>query len=154
MRKTVGLTLVELMITIAIIGIMFAVGSSLLGGYVQQKEAARVADELTQSLKFARDSAQTFSSPVSVDTIGSGWNTGWVITKDVDNSILKMIGDVSSPISPSLSITGPAGLTFNPRGQVGANFTISIKRSGCNLASDIILINVVGQIQVLEDQGC
>ena len=95
---TRGFTLVEMMVTVAIAGIMLALAAPAMQQFVTQKAVSSSSDELVSALRFARSEALKRSSPVSVCGGNGGttattaactsndWTKGWIIFADRDGN--------------------------------------------------------------------
>jgi type IV fimbrial biogenesis protein FimT len=136
-----GLTLIELMVTIAVAAILAAMAApsftSLLGSY----RADAAAQELKASLDLARSEAIKIARTATACPSANGtscsanstnWASGWLIWSDADGTnvmsaseIIQVMGAVNS----SLTFTGTASsVTFQSLGQISGtapNFTIS-----------------------------
>lgn len=99
-RKAAGFTLIELMVTVLIVGIISVFAIPGLSQFVRANRAASTAVDLSQSLWTARDAAIRSATPTVVcistdgescaasplDSDGSAaWRRGWVSFVDIDN---------------------------------------------------------------------
>ena len=137
-RGCLGLTLIELMVTIAVAAILAAMAApaftSLLGSY--WGDAA--AQELKVSLDLARSEAIKIARTATACPSANGtscsanWASGWQTWSDADGTnamsaseIIQVIGALNS----SLTFTGTASsVTFQSLGQISGtapSFTIS-----------------------------
>lgn len=91
MKKETGFTLVELMITLAIVGILLMVGLPSLKTTMQGNQLVAATNELLSALHVARSEAIKLNSRVSIcatagdgttDCAGSDWSKGWVVFVD------------------------------------------------------------------------
>lgn len=95
---TRGFTLVEMMVTIAIVAIMLALAAPAMQQFVAQKAVSSASDELVSALRFARSEALKRSAPVSICGNSGGtdagsakcsttndWTKGWIIFADRDS---------------------------------------------------------------------
>lgn len=86
-----GLTLVELMVTIAVVAILAAVGIPMFQRVVHTNNAATGVNDLVTALQMARASAvnqgvRTVVCPRDSSTLtcGSDWDNGWLVFADTD----------------------------------------------------------------------
>lgn len=90
MKKHTGFTLIELMITVAIVGILLLVGLPSLKSTMQGNQLVAATNELLSALHVARSEAIKLNSRVSIcptsggGTLcaGSDWSKGWVVFVD------------------------------------------------------------------------
>lgn len=96
-----GFTLVELMVTLAIVVILATLGVPAMGQFLVTQRAKADADSLASALRLARTEAVKRSGPVSicplpanfnpaspacVSTSTTDWSHGWMVFVDYDNS--------------------------------------------------------------------
>jgi type IV fimbrial biogenesis protein FimT len=123
MNRQHAFTLVELMVTLAVLGIslMIAVPSYL--SFSRSNRSVSETNALVGALNFARSEATTLRSSVSICTssdgltctAGIGWKSGWIVFVDNDppaqvdagDSILRVYG----PLSPANNISASAAMT-------------------------------------------
>ncbi|TVS13247.1 MAG: prepilin-type N-terminal cleavage/methylation domain-containing protein [Wenzhouxiangella sp.] len=135
-----GLTIVELMITLAVAAILASVGVPAMGGFIAESRITTKSNVLMAHVQFARNAAITMRSNVvacpSADQQGcSGdnrWDQGWIVFIDRENQ-----GAPSSPedvlrvIAPEtrllLHSAGRTRVRFQPGGGAfGTNLTIRV----------------------------
>ena len=93
--RTRGFTLVELMVTLAILVILLAIGVPAMQGFLASRQVAGKADALTSAIRFARSEALKRSQSVTIcqtttadsvtptcDTGAGDWNSGWLVFVD------------------------------------------------------------------------
>ncbi|MBB3813758.1 type IV fimbrial biogenesis protein FimT [Xanthomonas arboricola] len=152
-----GYTAVQLLIVMAIIGIMAAIGLPSFRALIDWQRAQARVHLLTAHLAMARSMAITHRLPVSICPSsdgtscrsGSDWSQGWILFKDPLRS--GQPADVGSVLqvqqyaaSDNIRITGTIGrslVRFLPNGRnSGTNITISLCRRVHRLA-DVIVNN-------------
>ncbi len=92
MKKTSGFTLLELMITMAIVGLVFAIGIPSMNTFIQNDRLVTQINTLIGHLSYARSEAVKRSQQVGVCvsnnttscTGGNNWENGWIIYVDLD----------------------------------------------------------------------
>ena len=174
---TRGFTLVEMMVTVAIVAIMLALAAPAMQQFVTQKAVSTSADELVSALRFARSEALKRSSPVSIcaskDAAGSGCATsndltnGWIIFADRDgNGAYDSGTDELLRVRQNLSkqVAGPAATASSPYIEFVATgmalnaqaFTFTpLNASGANVASftRVVCVNSQGRTNVVSGSG-
>lgn len=101
-HKLNGFTLVELMVTVAIVAILMAVGAPQLRGFLQKQQVAADVESLTSAIHMARSEALKRSGRVSICALNAddfavstkavcagnaetNWSNGWLIYIDYSN---------------------------------------------------------------------
>ncbi len=96
MKKHNGFTLIELMITLAIVGILLLVGLPSLKSTMQGNQLVAATNELLSALHVARSEAIKLNARVSIcatagdgttDCSGTDWSQGWVVFVDADGGL-------------------------------------------------------------------
>jgi Tfp pilus assembly protein FimT len=157
------------MVTLVVLGIILSVGVPASTDYIRTKASERVAMELEQDLKFARDTAARLVTDVEVrpfdtntsDTTPGDWNTGWRVIQINNGQVLRAKGSAVEPVSGSATVSSSEFNASNPvrfdaQGRLvnatgGANTgSFRIQTKGCTGAQKTIEINFVGQVVVTE----
>ena len=92
MKKNSGFTLLELMVTMAVVGIVFAIGIPSMNTFIQNDRLVTQINTLVGHLSYARSEAVKRSQQVAVCvssnttscTGGNNWENGWIIYVDID----------------------------------------------------------------------
>lgn len=94
-----GMTLVELMVTLALVAILMAVGAPAMQQFLAQRAVVAQADSLVSSLRFTRSEALKSGRPVTMcmsantndaaptcvaNAPAEGWASGWLVFVDDD----------------------------------------------------------------------
>jgi len=90
MKKHSGFTLIELMITLAIVAILLTVGVPSLKTFMQQNQLVAASNELISALHVARSEAIKLNTKVSICSSTNGtscstsssWQNGWIVFID------------------------------------------------------------------------
>lgn len=146
-KKHSGFTLIELVITMAIIGILITVGVPNLKSFLQGNRLIAATNELVSALHIARSEAIKLNSRVSICpstdgstcTGGNNWADGWVVFVDADSNLLGTaaacvaintdcllrvhsgFGDDQLTVTGLDNIVNISSLTFSSRGLPIAN---------------------------------
>jgi type IV fimbrial biogenesis protein FimT len=96
MKKYSGFTLAELMITLAIVGILLMVGVPSLKTFMQGNRLIAASNELISALHVARSEAVKLNSRVSICESSNGkscsnsgsWKNGWIVFVDANGDLV------------------------------------------------------------------
>jgi type IV fimbrial biogenesis protein FimT len=127
-----GVTLVELMVTLAVVAIVAAAATPGIRDFISNNQLTTGTNEFIASLSFARSEAVRRADRVSIVAVDAAvtddeWGQGWNIVA-MDGTIIRQFGALSG----SVRLDGPNGLgtiTFDERGLLiagGAGITIDI----------------------------
>lgn len=81
-----GLTLVELMVGLAIMGILIAGGYATIRNYMPNEDVRLMAHQIQSSLLMARSEAVKRSADVYMIPSSTGYKDGWIISNNGDRS--------------------------------------------------------------------
>lgn len=121
-----GFTLLELMVTIALLVILVSVAAPNFQTFMARNQLTAAANELMMSLQFARSEAirQRRDTTICPSSNGTScladkndWTMGWIILQELDPSNQELLY-VAQPLAPSLQADGPSSLTYVPAGNV------------------------------------
>lgn len=80
-----GVTLVELLVAIALLGLIAALGIPNLSGMLERQRALLLADRFAATLATARAIALAERRAVMIAPRGQGWRDGWQLCVDHDD---------------------------------------------------------------------
>jgi len=131
-----GFTLIELMVTLVILGILVATGVPGMQTLLGNMSVNSSANRLLNTMAFARGEALSRSTVVMVcrssdsATCSGTWNDGWIVIDTLANTVLRVEDNSGS----NTTVTGaPANISFNSRGENtgnAASFTVGSTRPG------------------------
>ena len=95
MKKYSGFTLIELMITLFIVGILLGIGVPSLKSFMQSNQLIAATNELISALHVARSEAIKSNSRVTICSSNNGttcsgsndWTDGWVVFVDANGDL-------------------------------------------------------------------
>lgn len=140
-------TLVELMIVIAIIGIMMAVATPSFRTYNVNSMADSAHKALLHDIRFGRNTARDTGKSIEIFPRNGNWNNGWIVN-EIGGAPLRLHGPVEKAVITSGNYTDQDGskLTFNERGRASPVGRLEIRTTGCTGDRNRnIDINVMGQ---------
>lgn len=154
-HKEVGLTLVELIVTMAVLAIALSIAAPSFSALLRSNREATVYHLLTTSLAFARVSAIKNNAPVTVCPSSDGercredavWSDGWIIYRDPGrdrqpanvNAVIRRSEGVANGLHLRSS-TGRPRVRFLPNGWAyGSNLSIHL----CGKSDDVHLGSVI-----------
>ena len=163
--KTNGFTLVELLFTVAILGIVLALGIPSLTDFIDRSRATTEHRNLVKVVNLARSEAINRGLDVNVSALsGSDWETGFRIWVDADGDTTYDAGEelrefAAFRSNADLSVTSNAGtFTFTSEGFLNATpgdvfvFEYRTSPAHCSLDRNIRLRHT-GHISV-EERAC
>ncbi len=121
-RVTAGFSLIELMIAIAVLGAMLAMGVPAFFNWLQNSQTRTAAEALRNGLQIARAEAVRLNRNVRfqlTDSSETGWRVNPLDDPDRDPPIgARVHGDGSPNVALRVTPAGATDVTFNSFGQV------------------------------------
>jgi type IV fimbrial biogenesis protein FimT len=123
-RRTSGFSLIELMIAIAILAILLAIGLPSFQGSLRNNRVTSTTNELMASISLARSEAlrnpggAVLCTTTNGTTCGGTWNDGWMVWVDVNadgnpggpnDRVLRHVQGKNQMV---VSATSPGGASF------------------------------------------
>lgn len=124
-----GFTLIEMMVTVAILAILIAAVTPSFRGLLRDNQAATQANALVTSLMLARSEAIKRNAPVvmcrsddGASCAGSDWAEGWILWADTDGDTTIDSGEivqVQEALAGNFTLTATgSSFTYRPDGSV------------------------------------
>lgn len=104
-RFVKGFTAIELMVTVAVLGVLAAIAAPSFKPLIERWQVRQVSEELQSTLYFARSEALKRGGGITIlrnastddciisDTDTDAWNCGWIVFVDKNNNGLKDSGE-------------------------------------------------------------
>jgi type IV fimbrial biogenesis protein FimT len=144
-RAARGFTLPELLVVVAIAGILLAAGLPSMAEFVHAQRVKTASFDLYSSLVFARSEAITRNSTVKMEPISGYWTNGWTI-KDSSGNLLRELGAVPN-VNITLVPTSATHIEFRGSGRLNAATKpqFELSSSGSTPQSRCITIDLSGR---------
>lgn len=166
MRKESGITLLELLITLAVASLLLSAGVPGFRNVILDNRLASEANEFVTAVNLARSAAvryqrnatvcasTNFDAAVPTCAAGTDWSNGWIVWVDKDRDSATDANEiviVNGPLSGSTTFTSTAasGFTYDALGfgvTAGDALTMCDNRSG--ETGRVISVNNVGRTSV------
>jgi type IV fimbrial biogenesis protein FimT len=163
--ESLGFTLVELMVTIAIAAILMGVAIPSFTSVITRSRLTANTNEFITSLNLARSEAIKRGQHVVVKKTGSNWENGWQVFVDIDRStaakenVLDVLTDIELRVYPAL----PSNVTlrgnnnflnfirYQPNGTSNQPGSFSMCNGGTLMGAKLIIVNAVGRVRMATD---
>lgn len=169
MRRQRGLTLVELMVTLAVGIILLAVALPMYRSITANNRVAGQTNALVSALQLARSEAVTRLAPVTVcarsnDTTcgtSANWSNGWLVFVDADDDGVLDAGEervkIFAPLrgNPTLQAgKSRAAIRYQSGGDVVQDEDFELKQAhSTGNSTRCIRVNITGQVRT-ERNAC
>lgn len=175
-RAQPGFTLLELMVVLAIAGVLFAVGIPAMGNFIRNSRITGAANDVMAALHFARSEAIKRRFPVTLCTstdlatcANSAFLTGWVAFVDTNQSgqvdageLVLLQHEAMNPQITARSSVAPFRVTYLMNGFAlnanAARLVLCDQRGNVATGGELssargILISVTGRAGVTRDKN-
>jgi type IV fimbrial biogenesis protein FimT len=142
-KNSQGMTLLELLITLAIIIIISSIAVPSYRTFIDNERFAIASNELYNAYRFARNEAIKTSRSMTLEPKDGDWANGWQVTNNSSDVLL-----VSKKPHLSIIVSGAAvtvegmgalsdgGVTFSITGSDGRNNCLAVLSSGQSRLKD------------------
>jgi type IV fimbrial biogenesis protein FimT len=175
-RAQPGFTLLELMVVLAIAGVLFAIGVPAMGNFIRNSRITSAANDVMAGLHFARSEAIKRRFPVTLCTstdlatcANSPFLTGWIAFVDLNQSgqidageTLLLQHEAMNPLVTARSSLGAYRVTYLLNGFAldtnGARLVLCDERGNVATGGELssargILVSVTGRAGVTRDKN-
>lgn len=135
-RRLLGFTLIELVVVMAVLGLLASLSAPAMQRLVTAQRLRAAGYDLVADLTLARSEALKRGAQVRLSPSASGWLGGWTVQTVSDANVLSQRNALGSGIALS---TAPVSVTFDINGRVEASdvvrfgFADSYGRARCIL---------------------
>jgi type IV fimbrial biogenesis protein FimT len=166
--KQTGFTLIELMVTIAVLAILLTIAIPSYQSMVRNNRIAAQANQVITALNYARSEAVKRGAPATVCSSNGGtacagstnWSTGWLVFADANKNGTVDGGETVLRVWPALNTSNTlkaskTRITFTATGfATGFNDTFKLCDSGDTSSARAITINAMGRSYVAKGTSC
>ena len=164
-RPRAGLTLIELMVTLAVAVVMMAMAVPSMADFLENHQVAAIKSSLSGAVALARTEAVKRGQSVILQAIGDGpagneYVNGWEVVVDEDGSGSAGSGETrlrrAAQVQDRLRSGGPRSLVFLPSGalSVQAAQVFTLCRQGGSNAGFRLTVAPSGVAEVLAITSC
>jgi len=136
MRRCRGLTLIELLIAILLIGILIAVLTPSMTDAMARKRLEGIANELSTDLQYSKSQAVSTNTSVSLITSANGY-----LIQNA-TSVFKTI-----TLDSKVSLTAPLTISFEPYRDFSSTATVTVTHTQTP-AQLLVKVDPMGRIQL------
>jgi type IV fimbrial biogenesis protein FimT len=166
-----GFTLVELMVTVAVAGVLAALGAPAMQGMIERYRLRASANELFAAIELTRAQAIGRGKRVMLmpaDSARVDWSSGWVVFVDRNGSLGPDAGDEiifqQGPLRPGIRVAStfsshlaPFYVAYNDAGRsCSASNSMAARPGSLSLAlgrnTRHIKINMLGRVRICDPQ--
>ncbi len=178
-QQQAGFTLYELMVTLAVVGVILSFGMANLGDFNRNGRMTATANDLHGAFHVARSEAARAKSNITICAsadnaqCGGTWDQGFIVFQDDDGDVLVDGGEAilrqNGPAETGVLLNIPNGATYfsySPtglgRGDVGVGPALSqvvmcdergnITAAGGDSAARLFVVTPLGRATILRDK--
>lgn len=143
-----GFTLIELMVTVALVGILMALAAPAASTWIKNTQVRAVADALQSGIKLAqaesvrryrqvvffRTTSKACNATAAASTAGQFWQIRTIAAIAGDPVAVVQCG-VLSDVAGGIALSGPTALCFNADGRQIANAATGVTGATCSLSA-------------------
>ncbi len=165
MDRLRGFTVIELLVTIALLAVILTTAVPALARFVEQQRLTATANHLVTHLQYARGQALDHNTLVAACPSGDGrtctggnrWEDGWIVYLDPDKA-----GQPARPEDVLRVVEGTPQLTMHSGGRhrvrfrgsgmaYGTNLTIRVCTPGNPEAARAVIVSNPGRVRATRD---
>jgi type IV fimbrial biogenesis protein FimT len=144
-RRSPGFTLIELMITVTLVGILAMIAAPSLHRMMLAQEVRSATSDLQTTFYFARSEAIKRAANVETVPTSTDWKNGWTVQVAGGGAVLRKHDALSSELSAMSGST----ITYRSDGRVTSTpATIVVTTADTNVQARCIKIDLSGRPNV------
>lgn len=168
-RSETGFTIIELLVTVVVVGILAALAMPSFQDLVRKRNATTVAETFVSDMRFARSESLKRTTPVTVcqssnsatcSAVAGAWVTGWITfidfngngAVDMDDTLLRVQTSPAGIVSIQNNLASDRRFfTYQANGIArAANQTFFIVPNGANGANmrRLVCVSVSGRVSL------
>lgn len=163
--RQAGFTLVELMITLAVLAVLLAIGLPNFQQSLRNNRVATTTNDMIAAISLARSEAirNTRGGAICASANGTtciaDWSQGWIVWRDGDGNGVPGAGEIVRYThgNPRMVVTGPGTpVRFDARGRVNAPVNITVRPEDCGSSPMLrtLSIGATGQVRKQAPGAC
>ena len=153
--KQTGLTLIELIVTMAVISILLVVGVPQFQSTTANSRLTTTINKLTGDLAFARTEAIKRGDPVTVTAANNiDWATGWVTAVTISGGTQNLRLSPALTADIALNTSSVNAIQFNADGRSTAAVTFSLCDNRAGAFGKTVSLTATGQTFLAVQQTC
>ncbi len=138
MKKQYGITLLELMVVITLVGILGAMALPSMTGLLKNNRLTAQANSLIGMMQYARNEAINRGHNIVIQPLvaGTNWAQGWQVRLDVDSDgdysdAADVVIRNSNPIEGGTLVSDNATIVYEPTGFSTAKTILTLTANEC-----------------------
>lgn len=147
--RALGFSLPELIITIAIVGILSTLAVPAFREFMQSQKVRATASDLHLALLRARSEGIKRNTDITISPVAGDWSDGWTTANpSVPGKFLDEHG------STKIAVAGPASVIYNRTGRISGNAAVSFSITAEDTKTERCVQISLSGLPVVKKTGC